>query len=723
MIKFNYLKFMIFIHLCIALTSAMESLCAQPIVAPKLEDCRDLAPEDELQRSWSACERLVWSCLRHGLEANLFAKVCVAPRTAENSRLRREQRYAPFIDPDRYKLSNLLGPQFLHAILSRKDYSDRIPPSGVRIFGAYFAETLNLENIVTDKNLVIDGSIFASDVRMTNLNARFNLSFDGSNVRGRILLLRARIDGSLFLQSGVYDHVDLRDARIGASIDAADSIFNGLFRLDRAQVSGKLEFERSKLTDWSAVDASIGGFARFYLAEVRSRLDLTGIRINGDLRLQKMRFGRWRGSGAQVCDWNLERDPKSFFSPASPDLKADPELGARLIAGTIDQRPAGASLPDVSPAYVCTRGIKPELHEVLLREMKVGGTLCMIDATGEIDTVTGEPLPKSASGVELAGQPSVDTISLDGSEARATVIRWAPSKSRTLWRAVNYSTGYMLIDLDSQPDRHFIDNLEIKSIAFVSSKLNTTNVDGRAEDSDKALCDITPDPKTAIPSDSRLAHDRLISFFTDDTRNQSRSSQPLAKVVERLQSSGAVSTHLKMALSEYKFRRLCATSEFFREWAKLPPTGALQTPLAVWRVWRDLLERQHLTNFADRADETRKVGLDLACAAGVGSYKYAVSYGHEPHNIIYVIILFVLFGWGLLALDRPSLEDFDGRPPRLGLMYAIDMFNPFPQVQLNRQHAQWRPNRQGLRIYMKFHRLIGFVLCIILAISIYSGGR
>jgi len=696
---------------------------AQLAIPPKLEECRDVPPEDELQRSWSPCERMVWACLRNGLEANLFAMVCVTPRTAESARLRREQRYAPFINPDKYTATNLIGPRFLHAILSRKDYSDQIPPAGVRIFGAYFAETVNLENIATDKNVVIDGSMFASDVRMTNFHTRFNVSFDGSNVRGRILLLRARIDGSLFLQNGVYDHVDLRDARIGASVDAADSIFNGLFRLDRAQVSGKLEFERAKLTDWSAVDASIGGFARFYLADVRSRLDLTGIRINGDLRLQKLRFGRWRGGGGQVCDWSLERDPKSFFSPASPDFKDDPEAARRMIANVVQQRPAGATLPDVSPAYVCPRGIKPELHEVLLREMKIGGTLCMIDATGEIDTVTGEPLPKSATGDELAGQPGVDTISLDGSEARATVIRWAPSKSRTLWRAVNYTTGYMLIDLDSQPDRHFIDNLEMKSIAFVSSKLNTTNVDGRAEDSDKALCDITPDPKTAIPSDSRLAHDRLISFFADDARNQSRSAQPLARVVERLHSSGAASTHLKMALSEYKFRRLCTTSEFFREWDKQPPGGLLSTPFRVWRVWRDMIVRQHLTTFADRADETRKVGLDLACAAGVGSYKYAVSYGHEPHNVIYVIILFVLFGWGLLALDRPTLDDLDGRPPRLGLMYAIDMFNPFPQVQLNRQHAQWRPNRPGLRIYMKFHRLIGFVLCIILAISIYSGGR
>lgn len=687
------------------------------------QSCPAVAADDDLQRTWSDCERFVWSCLKDGKEANLYARECVLPRTARNGELRREMRYAPFIEPSRFASANLLSPRFLHALLSRRDYADRIPPAGIRIFGAYFAEPLNLENIATDKNLVLDGSVFAADVRMTNFHARFNVSFDGSNVRGRMLLLRSRIDGSLFMQNGVYDHVDLRDARIGASIDAADSIFNGLFRLDRAQVAGKIEFERSKLTDWSAVDATVGGVLRFYLADVRSRLDLTGIRINGDLRMQRMQFGRWRSAGGLTCDWNMARDARSFFSLTSPEFLADPDAARRMLREVAHERPSGASLPDVSPSYVCTRGLRPELHEVLLREMKVGGTVCIIDATGEIETVTGEPLPKTATGDEFAGRPSVDTISLDGSEARATVIRWTASNSRTLWRAVNYTTGYMLIDLDSQPDRHFIDNLEVKSIAFVSSKLNASYAQGRPDDSDKTLCDITPDPKTAIPSDSRLAHDRLIAFFADDARNQSRSAQPLSKVVERLASSGAASTHLKMALSEYKFRRLCATSEFFKSWELQPQMSLLGTPAAAWRVWRELMSRPHLTSFGERVDETRKIGLDLACAAGIGSYKYAVSYGHEPHNIIFVIILFVLFSWVLLGLDHRSDQDIEGRPPKLGLMYSIDMFNPFPQVQLNRMHSQWRPLRPSLRAYMRFHRLIGFVLCIILAISIYSGGR
>ena len=61
--------------------------------------------------------------------------------------------------------------------------------------------------------------------------------------------------------------------------------------------------------------------------------------------------------------------------------------------------------------------------------------------------------------------------------------------------------------------------------------------------------------------------------------------------------------------------------------------------------------------------------------------------------------------------------------PALGLLYSIDMFNPFPQVQLNKDHTALHPKSRGLQVYLRFHRFIGFILCLLLAVSIYSAGR
>lgn len=707
--------------------------------APVPAECPAVAASAAEDAEWLACEKWAWSCIVQGLEVNLYAKECTVPRTARMRQLRTPYKYAPFIEPEAFKDTNRIRAAFLHKILTDARFSALIPPTGIRLYGAYVDGFLNLENARTDKNIVIDGSILREDVRMTNFRTANNISFDGSNIKGSLLLLRAQIEGSLFLNRGVYDHVDLRDARVGASIDAADSIFNGLFRLDRARVDGKIDFERSRLTDWSAVDATIGGFARFYLADIRARLNLTGVKINGDLRLQRLKFGRWRIIDRRRCDWNLASDPQSFFAPQQPFFKDRPEVWKAMVEESVKNRLRGSALVDSGPSYVCTRKRTPELHELLLREMRIGGTLCLIDITGLIEEWPPRaglaiPSAKRLKGMIARGSPSahISKISLDGTDARATVLRWKGQDdgeplSATTWRAVNLSAGALLIDLDGQPSRHFIDNLNTTSITFVRSR--TAAGAGRQspirseEDDDKAVCDITPDQETVVPADSREAHDRLVAFFTDDRRNLSRSAQPLETIVERLKSSGAASARIKVAVSDYKLKRLCTQSEFFRRWDAEPPMPAWKAPARAWAVAGDLLSRRTLTSFGERLDEARRIGLDIACVPMLASYKYAVSYGHEPLNIIFVIIAFVALFWLLLMFDTPSRETPLGRPHKLGILYAIDMFSPFQQVQLNRNHAKWAPNAPWLQSYLKFHRVIGFILCIILAVGIYSAGR
>ena len=162
----------------------------------------------------------------------------------------------------------------------------------------------------------------------------------------------------------------------------------------------------------------------------------------------------------------------------------------------------------------------------------------------------------------------------------------------------------MLIDMDSQPRRHFIDNLDIKTLAFVSSKINSSAIDKITEESDKALCDISPDPKTVIPADSRAAHDRIISFFTTETQHLSRSAQPFTRIVERLQTSGAASTHLKMGLSEYKFRQLCSTSEVLKAWGKEPATAWYRAPVSLWRTFGRVMSQPEWRASAPRSTKS-----------------------------------------------------------------------------------------------------------------------
>jgi len=229
---------------------AAAAIAATIAAFPPVKATCDPVPEGlDRDPTWTACEQWVWWCIAEGLEANLYAKQCTEPRTTRMRQLLAPWKYAPFIAPDAFREQNRISAGFLRRILTDARFASRIPATSVRIYGAFVEGFLNLENAMTERNLVFDGSVFGEDVRLTNFRATHNISFDGTNVKGSLLLLRANIAGSLFLNRGVYDHVDLRDARIGASVDAADSIFNGLFRMDRAKIDGKIDFERSRLTD------------------------------------------------------------------------------------------------------------------------------------------------------------------------------------------------------------------------------------------------------------------------------------------------------------------------------------------------------------------------------------------------------------------------------------------------------------------------------------------
>ena len=686
---------------------------ACPVPEVKLE----LRPEDETgDRAWTPCEKWVWSCIVRGLEANLYEKQCFDPRSTKNREARLGRQYEPFVNPDKHAAANLLSDHFLRTILWRhEEYAKKIPPPGVRIYGAYFDDPVNLENVSTSVNLVIDGSVFKRGVRLTNFTSPYNISFDGSNIRGPLLMLRTKIGGSLFLQKGVYDTVDLRDARIGSSIDAARSVFTDDFRMDRARVEGKVNLVKSRLTVLNAWDTSIGGSLELRLADVRLRVDMTGATVNGDVRMQRTAFGRNRADQVPSCDW----DPAAGGDHLLNDLSVNyaGEAWQRALTETVLSRPSLDGRAAVG--NVCVELLKDARfganNEVLLRDMKIKGNLCLIDLTGEI-TGAGE-------------RDHVDIISLDGTQANSTVLRWKKSPSQTLWHAVNFKTPYMLVNLESQPQQHFIDNMDVGFIAFVKKGAKEPPAEASDENVDKYLCDVTPAPENAMEAGSDAVHRGLVQFFTGPA-NKSRSAQPFSKIVERLEESSATSTYLKIKLSEYKLAKFCATSAVSKELSTFSDLTWLSFPQKLTQAWGNVQEsRRKIQEGRDTAEgtfdaigETNRLFWDGVCSGGMTVYKYAVSYGHEPYNLFYYAILFVGLFWLLLRLDKP-VPASDEPPKKLGLVYAVDSFVPLAQLRLDRRNAGALPNRALLRVYLRFHRFAGLVFAVLVFLFIYRAAK
>jgi len=714
-----------FLTCCLAFGGALsgidrglaEGLCgpSYPLL-PEIKPCalpqEDLGLSKEDDNKWSVCEKWVWSCIRKGKEANLFAKECAEPRPdADAVNHRKPYICAPLIDPDRYAETNGIGDEFLRALLWHPDYDAKIPPSGIRIFGAYFAGPVNLENVTTTRNLVLDGSMFKRGARLTNFRSTKNVSFDGSNLRGKLQFMRARIDGSLFLERGVFDFVDARDARIGSSLEASRSVFNDILRFDRARIEGKVFLVKSRLTALNAWDAYIGGSIELRLADIRLRMDLTGSTVNGDVRLQEVTFGRRVTGQIPSCDWDPAPEIDHVLHEAyRPALQQDPTIADRLLNETVRTRPTAAGKQTES---VCDEALKDEKrtarHEVLLRDMKINGTLCVMDTTGAIPLLASSVPARSLE--QTNAQAAIETVSLDGTQANSTVLRWMKSDSTTLWHAVNFKSGHMLISLVDQPLHHFIDNFDVGFIALMR-RIDSKKSEVRDDDDDKYLCDVTPKRNNIDPADSRDAQDRLITFFRN---NESESAQPFANVVARLEASGVNTNYLKKALSEYKLRDFCTTSLFNKSWKERhKPSWAQsehpwrQTWKAIVASWRDVTAISGVSPI----DETRKLGLDWICAASLPIAKFTVSYGHEPHNLLYWVAGFIALFWLLLKFDEA---------PRLGLLYAIDTFIPLAQLRINKRSANAVPKRRFLQRYLSFvHRPAGFVLCLAVFVLVFK---
>ena len=500
--------------------------------------------------------------------------------------------------------------------------------------------------------------------------------------------------GPLRREHGGALEVARREKTIGASLEATGSVFNDELRIHRAFVQGKVILQKARLTALSGWNTRMGSSLEMRLADIRLGVDLTGSSIDGDVRMQDVTFGRHAANDSVRCDW----DPASASNHVLNELKSsltENDFEA-AIKETVTERPSKADGVQPNSCEAAEKNASlADKTNALLRDMKIKGTLCLVDVTGEI-------------AIAKEGQSSkhIGKISLDGTDANSTILSWKPSQSQTLWYMVNFKTNYLLINLQSQPLVHYTDNISVGAITLLKGAEPTAGsakrTDGRSEEYlVKEKCDVTPGPNTTHAGDDRDTQDRIVAFFKSD---QAAGAQPFANIVGRIEDMGVNTTHLKIALSEHKNRNACASSQLMRKWNELP--------------WAGVGERlQTLT-----VDETRKFALDGVCLAGLAGLKYSVSYGHEPHNLIFWTILLVLFFAAALRLDRRNPQILNPGPP-LGLTYAIDTLNPLKPYRIDRLRAEERPNSRWLRVYLAIHRLLGVVLAILAFFYIYKASQ
>ena len=724
-----------FLNIAIAVQFVLvsQSLAQEAPTLPELQSCPEtginLDLRDSEKTSWSQCEKWVWSCIVQGMEANLYEKRCVAARPDgddDDFLVRRRYKLAAFFEPDQYKDRQAIRSTFLRTILWVDHYSNQIPPVGVRIVGAYFNRQLNLENVTTEKNLVIDASIFKRGIRMTNFRTTKNVSFDWSNVRGGMRLNRARIDGSLFIERGVFDHVDLRDSRIGASLEATGSVFNDFFQFDRAHIDGKAHFVYSRLTALAGRGARVGGDVELRWSDIRVAIDLSGAIVNGDVRLQMVTFGREYEDGQPLCDWDPRARTDNVLSSAFEEAERMSKKRADdLLLEVMYERPTRKG-QKVSAICDKSERAKPfhVRRQVMLRDMRISGTLCIMDSAGRFPILSGSySVTSDTTKSDIKRIGSIEQFSLDGTRSRSTVLRWNNRDSYEVWRAVNYSTGYMLLGLRPHPQRHFFDNWNIDRVGFLrppASQSRDAAVGNLPPDPDsgRGLCDVTLEGNTLASPSNRDTQESIASLFADPF-NHSGSYQPLGKIIASLENSNVDATYLKIEESKYESRKDCATSKFSKK-EELPwednTAPPIVRPIGVLEAWKN-----GLSNFdADALPELSKLGLDTVCTVWQPISYYTTSFGHEPLSLLYYFVgLVIVFGVALRLFDRPDERNMLGGK-RLGVLYALDMFIPVSHLRQDVAHLRQRPNKRWLQWWLYCHRTVGAILSLAIFLLVFK---
>jgi hypothetical protein len=245
-------------------------------------------PGEECQtnprKTWTPQEKWVWEQICRGKIAD-FNKA---------------KGYGGKLDPKKDKewpKNRILRPAFLETILLHEPYRGALTHHGVRIFGAWFKEPLDLSNATLLHQLLLHFSRFESHVNLRRMKTLHLLSLIGSTFNGKLNMNGIQAEGSLFMRGGAeFAEVDLISARIGGSVSMTASKFTGKVNMNSMQAGSLYMRGGAEFAEVELISARIGG-----------PVDMTGSKFTGKVNMNNMQAGGslYMRGGAEFAEVEL----------------------------------------------------------------------------------------------------------------------------------------------------------------------------------------------------------------------------------------------------------------------------------------------------------------------------------------------------------------------------------------------------------------------------------
>ena len=99
-----------------------------------------------------------------------------------------------------------------------REHQSSVDPTGIRMLGAVFCDTLDLIGLDLPYSLVIDKSIFVKGIQARSFHTRGDFSMDESLITDQLFLARSHVDGTIFANKSLISQLQILDSQVAGSI-------------------------------------------------------------------------------------------------------------------------------------------------------------------------------------------------------------------------------------------------------------------------------------------------------------------------------------------------------------------------------------------------------------------------------------------------------------------------------------------------------------------------
>jgi hypothetical protein len=181
----------------------------------------------------------------------------------------------------------VLRTAFIEKILTDDTYSGAIKRNGIRVTGARFSETLDLQNLDIGSGLWFEQCLFEQGADLSWLRTTQPIAFNHSTATGPLIFYGAQIASDLHvIASAVVAEVSLNGTHVGRTLDLTGSTVSGDLDMRNLQVGTDLQMSEARFFGEIKLRYSqIGGELDWRGASFAKDVDLTRARVDGAFRL------------------------------------------------------------------------------------------------------------------------------------------------------------------------------------------------------------------------------------------------------------------------------------------------------------------------------------------------------------------------------------------------------------------------------------------------------